>query len=122
MMPFNVKESPMQNIINKITSYAAPSICTIENGKVDTFDGLKYEYMLNDCEHIIFKDCSPSNIVEVSVKRTHQGNEVKIILANNRYDFELKKHSRLTRDVSAVVKVNGVMKHINHGHHGKMQE
>ena len=104
LIPYNIKESPMQNIINKIFSYAAPSICTIENEKVETFDGLKYEFMLNDCEHIIFKDCSPSNIVEVSVKRTPQGNKVKIILDNNRYDFELKNHSRLAREVLQLLK------------------
>merc|ERR1712227_539838 len=54
--------------MQKLTSQQAPSTCSLEKGLVKTFDNVKYEYSLNDCEHIIFKDCSQSSRVEVLAK------------------------------------------------------
>ena len=82
-----------------------------EGGKVTTFDKLKYIYLLNDCEPVICKDCSPANIVEVSVKKSAQVHHVKIILASIKYELKLKKKTiRSSRTATAVIKVNGQQK------------
>merc|ERR1711973_1022286 len=60
LLPINIKESGSQNIIQQLTSHQAPSTCSIEQGKVKTFDNLHYDYQINDCEHVVFKDCSQS--------------------------------------------------------------
>ena len=66
--PISTKQNAMLNIIQKLTLQGAPSVCSIEGGKVTTFVKLKYIYLLNNFEHVILKDCSPANIVEVSLK------------------------------------------------------
>ena len=112
LLPLRIKEIPLINIIEKLTAHGAPSTCTVEGGKVSTFDKVLYEYQLNDCEHVIFKDCSQANKVEVSVRKSAQTQYVKVIIDNNKYELELMKPTRTTRASSAVVKVNGEKTHI----------
>merc|ERR1719318_1650329 len=122
LLPMSTKENAMLNIVQQLTAHGAPSVCSVEGGKVTTFDKLQYNYLFNDCEHVIFKDCSPANIVEVSVKKTAHVHHVKVILANIKYDLELTKPIWSSRTTTAVIKVNGQQKSIQHGHHGKQQE
>merc|ERR1711970_1563844 len=63
-----------------------------------------------DCEHVVFKDCSPSSLVEVSVKKAGQVHYIKVVLANNKYELELPKQIRSSRSTPAVIKVNGEQK------------
>merc|ERR1719348_1870470 len=62
LLPVNVQNTDAINILQKLTNGQAPSTCSIENGKqVKTFDNVEYqlnEGQLNNCEHVIFKDCS----------------------------------------------------------------
>ena len=51
LLPINIQDTGSENIIQKLTSRQAPSTCSIEHGKVKTFDNLEYDYQLNDCEH-----------------------------------------------------------------------
>ena len=51
LLPINIQDTGSENIIQKLTSRQAPSTCSIEDGKVKTFDNLEYDYQLNDCEH-----------------------------------------------------------------------
>ena len=51
LLPINIQDTGSENIIQKLTSRQAPSTCSLEHGKVKTFDNLEYDYQLNDCEH-----------------------------------------------------------------------
>merc|ERR1712227_445684 len=72
LLPVNVQNTDAINILQKLTNGQAPSTCSIENGRqVKTFDNVEYqlnEQQLNNCEHVIFKDCSADSKVQVSVQ------------------------------------------------------
>lgn len=88
----------------KATDYGAPSTCYIEDNKVSTFDKIIYDYPLNDCEHVVFKDCSETPKVLVSVTKTASQNIVKTVIDNN--DFEVL----IDNSSIGIVKINGVTK------------
>merc|ERR1719209_1919529 len=111
LLPISTKESVLHNVVQQLTLHGAPSVCSVQGGKVTTFDKLVYDYQLNDCEHVVFKDCSPANIVEVSVKKAGQVHYVKVVLANNKYELELPRQIRSVSTPS-VIKVNGEQKMI----------
>jgi len=110
LVPISTKDDLILNIIQKVTVHGAPSVCSVQGDKVTTFDKFVYDYQLNDCEHVVFKDCSPSNLVEVSVKKAGQVHYIKVVLANNKYELELPKQIRSSRSTPAVIKVNGEQK------------
>merc|ERR1719309_1434759 len=56
LLPICVKDTLSQQLIEKVTQHGAPSRCSVENNEVSTFDKVVYDYTLNDCEHVIFKD------------------------------------------------------------------
>merc|ERR1712002_326244 len=63
-------------------------------------------------EHVVFKDCSPSSLVEVSVKKAGQVHYVKVVLANSKYELELPRQIRSARSTPSIIKVNGEKKMI----------
>merc|ERR1719466_655051 len=112
LLPFSTKDNLILNIIQKVTLHGAPSVCSVQGNKVTTFDKLAYDYQLNDCEHVVFKDCSPSSLVEVSAKKAGQVHYVKVVLANSKYELELPRQIRSARSTPSVIKVNGEKKMI----------
>merc|ERR1719466_176234 len=112
LLPFSTKDNLLLNVIQKVTLHGAPSVCSVQGDKVATFDKLVYDYQLNDCEHVVFKDCSPSSLVEVSVKKAGQVHYVKVMLVNNKYELELPRQIRSARSLPTVIKVNGEQKMI----------
>merc|ERR1712168_1583890 len=58
ILPISRKYSLPISILQKLTNYTTPSTCTIESGKVMTFDKMNYTYPLNDCEHVVFTELS----------------------------------------------------------------
>merc|ERR1711887_382418 len=82
LLPISTKDNLLLNVIQKVTLHGAPSVCSVQGDKVATFDKLVYDYQLNDCEHVVFKDCSPSSLVEVSAKKAGQVHYIKVVLAN----------------------------------------
>jgi len=120
LLPISTKESVIHNVVQQLTLHGAPSVCSVQGGKVTTFDKLVYDYQLNDCEHVVFKDCSPANIVEVSVKKAYHTHHVKVVLANTKYELELPKTS--FRASVPVIRVNGEEKIIQQGLLGKQHE
>merc|ERR1712168_1702925 len=107
LLPINMKESGAQNIIQHLTSHQAPSTCSIEQGKVKTFDNLHYDYQMNDCEHVVFKDCSQLyesyglNRVEVTTRQTESSSKVKVTIDSHKYELSFPSSGR-----QAVIKVD----------------
>lgn len=104
LLPINIQDTGSENIIQKLTSRQAPSTCSIEYGRVKTFDNLEYDYQLNDCEHVVFKDCSQSSRVEVSVQEKSSKKTVKVTIDNHQYELKVPTSSG---NQQAVIKVNG---------------
>jgi len=98
------------NLAQKLTGYNAPSQCTIEGGKVRTFDKFEYSYSLNDCEHVVFSEMSSRPRVLVATKKDQVQQYVKMIVDGHKFEVELKKESRYSRDASPEIKVNGEKK------------
>ena len=112
LLPISIKDNLILNVIQEVTQHGTPSVCSVQGDKVKTFDKLVYDYQLNDCEHVVFKDCSPSNLVEVSVKKAGQVHYVKVVLANSKYELELPRQIRSARSTPSIIKVNGEQKMI----------
>ena len=102
LLPLNVRDSSTTNIMQKLTSGQSPSTCSIESGYVKTFDNVKYEYGLNDCEHVIFKDCSQNSRVEVSVQQKSSSKKVKVYIDGHKYEIKVPS----TQSELASIKVN----------------
>ena len=107
LLPF--KSSAFHQLLDMGSTKDAPSTCSVEmeGNRVSTFDKVVYNYKLNDCEHVIFKDCSATPKVMVSLKKTPGLHIVKAIIDNNKYELELVKAPRGSRIAPSKLKVNG---------------
>ena len=103
--PFNNNLSGSEKIVNKMTSGNSPSTCSIEKGYVNTFDRVKYEYALNSCEHVVFKDCTKSSRVTVTAQKMSSSKKIKVTIDNHLYEVEIPNHG-----TQASIKVNGESK------------
>merc|ERR1712168_274412 len=107
VLPLSTRHSLTTTILQKLTNYTTPSTCTIESGKVLTFDKMNYTYPLNDCEHIVFTELSTEPRILISTKRTPQKQHIKMIVDGHKYEVEINKESRYSRNSRALIKING---------------
>merc|ERR1719356_1149046 len=105
MLPIQVRESAIVHAIERVTQYGLPTTCAIENNKVRTFDKMVYDYALNNCEHVAFRDCTANPKVMVTLKKTPAMHIVKAIIDHNMYELELVKGVR--GRTTGTVKING---------------
>jgi len=107
LVPYATRQSLPLHLIQKVTDYGAPSTCSLEASTVSTFDGVFYNYTLNDCEHVVFKDCSESPKLLVSIRKSSSQIFVRVIIEGTEYELEQTKPSRSLRTASSKLKVNG---------------
>merc|ERR1719228_215035 len=105
MLPMQVMDTTLVHAIKRATKFGRPSWCAIENNKVRTFDRMVYDYALNNCEHVAFRDCTANPKVMVTVKKTPAMHIVKAIIDQNMYKLELVKGVR--GRTSGTLKING---------------
>merc|ERR1719290_681109 len=105
MLPMQVMDTTLVHAIKRATKFGRPSWCAIENNKVRTFDRMVYDYALNNCEHVAFRDCTANPKVMVTVKKTPAMHVVKAIIDHNMYELELVKGVR--GRTTGTVKING---------------
>jgi len=110
LLPIQIKDSLSTSVVNMLTKSKLPARCSIEGNKVRTFDRLVYDYVLNDCEHIIFRDCTESPRVMITAKKTASHHIVKAIIDGNKYELEIVRASRGARTNLGQVKVNDQVK------------
>jgi len=110
LLPIQIKDSIPTHVVNMLAKSKLPSRCSIEGNKVRTFDRLIYDYTLNDCEHVIFRDCTESPRVMVTAKKTSSQHIVKAVIDGNKYELEIVKASRGSRTNPGQVKINGQVK------------
>jgi len=108
LLPISLKEPFIYRLSRTLTNNHRPSSCSVENNRVSTFDKLIYDYNLNNCEHVIFKDCTHSPKVMVTVKKTTVKHIVKVIIDGNKYELEMNRGSRGSRSNLGKVLVNGL--------------
>ena len=86
---------------NKVNNYR-PRSCRIESDMVTTFDGKKYGYKINDCEHVLMMDGTRTMPIAVTT-RTVSGNKKAVKVLAHETKIEI------IPDVQGVmkVKVNG---------------
>merc|ERR1719309_1394749 len=105
MLPIQVRESALVHAIERLTQYGLPTTCAIENNKVRTFDKMVYDYALNNCEHVAFRDCTANPKVMVTLKKTPAQHIVKAVIDHNKYELELVRGGR--GRTTGTLKVNG---------------
>jgi len=98
-------DTTLVHAIKRATKFGRPSYCAIEKNKVRTFDRMVYDYALNNCEHVAFRDCTANPKVMVTVKKTAAMHIVKAIIDHNKYELELVQGVR--GRTTGTVKVNG---------------
>jgi hypothetical protein len=116
ILPICTKDTFVIQVLQKLTKYSAPASCVIESGKINTFDGVEYDYEVNENEHLVFGDCSSRNRVIVTTKKTSSEQRILMIVDNHKYEMEIKKASRFSRDSQATIRVNGEEKKLQYRH------
>jgi hypothetical protein len=110
VLPISLRNGVFYRLVQKSTSYQTPSSCRIESQWVSTFDNKTYPYTLNDCEHLLMKDCSGQYPIAVTARGSTSQKEVKII--SGLTVVELKP---TTGSVLSGIKINGQPKTIRQG-------
>ena len=105
LLPVATTTSLPMSLLRKATNYGAPSLCSIQNNTVTTFDKLHYAYTINDCEHVIFRDCSESPKTVVTLKKTASRTTLMTIIDNNKYEINMVSISE-----NDIVKINEEIK------------
>jgi len=106
ILPISTKYSLSTSILQKLTNYTTPSTCTLESGKVHTFDKMNYTYSLNDCEHVVFTELSTEPRVLITTRKTPQKQHIKMIVDGHKYEVEINKESRYSRGSKGMVKID----------------
>jgi hypothetical protein len=78
ILPISMRNPLKYNVMQKITQNQIPASCRVEPRYISTFDNKTYEYELNDCYHLLFKDCSQEIPVAVMAKQLNNGQEKEI--------------------------------------------
>ena len=116
ILPICTKDTFIIQVLQKLTKHNAPASCVLESGKINTFDGVEYDYEVNENEHLVFGDCSSRQRVMVTTKKTSSEQRILMIVDNHKYEMEIKKASRFSRDSQATIWVNGEEKRLQNRH------
>merc|ERR1711887_296007 len=106
VLPLSTRHSLTTTILQKLTNYTTPSTCTIESGKVMTFDKMNYTYPLNDCEHVVFTELSTEPRVLLTTRKTPQKQHIKMIVDGHKYEVEINKETRYSRGSKGMIKID----------------
>jgi len=107
LLPVCTRESQLTRLMQKLSRHGLPSRCVVENNRVKSFDEVKYDYNMGECEHVVFKECTANPRVEVSVKKGAAHQIVKAVIDGEAYHIKLLKHGRGLSSFSAEVTYNG---------------
>ena len=107
ILPLSTKESIASRLLQRLTGNNSPSSCSIEGGKIVTFDRKEYDYELNNCEHIVFQDCSVKQRVSISTKKVSNKQKITMVVDGHKYELEVESPTRHSRSRQVSVIVNG---------------
>jgi hypothetical protein len=112
VIPICTKDNFATQILQKLTRHNGPASCALEGGKINTFDGVEYEYDVSEDEHLVFGDCSSKKRVLVTAKKTSSEQKILMIVDNHKYEMDIRKASRFSRDSQATIRINGEEKRL----------
>ncbi len=79
IVPMSLRNRVAYRILQGFTHNQAPASCRIEPTYVGTFDNKTFHYEMNNCKHLLFKDCSGKVPVAVLAQSTSGPNSAKTI-------------------------------------------
>jgi hypothetical protein len=79
VVPMSLRNRVAYRLLQKITHNQAPASCRIEPTYVGTFDNKTFHYEMNDCKHLLFKDCSGKVPVAVLARSTSESSSAKTV-------------------------------------------
>jgi len=80
IFPISMRNPVTYTAVQKLTRGQIPASCRIEPTYIATFDNKTYSYEMNDCYHLVFRDCSEVLPVAVMAKTLSSNlKEVKIL-------------------------------------------
>ena len=79
LLPLSLRNRVAYRLIQKITHNQAPASCRVESDYIGTFDNKTFHYEMNDCMHLLFKDCSGKIPVAVLAKSESGSKSSKVV-------------------------------------------
>jgi hypothetical protein len=79
IVPITFENQSPKNMIQKLSKTQAP--CYIEPHYIRTFDNKIFDYEINDCNHLLFKDCSEKVPIAVLAKSESKSGKIIQILS-----------------------------------------
>nr|ADD73551.1 vitellogenin 1 [Paracyclopina nana] len=80
VFPMSMRNPMSYVVLQKATKHSCPPSCRVEPRYVSTFDNKTYSYEMNNCWHLLFKDCAQKVPVAVLAKNlNNEKKEVKIL-------------------------------------------
>jgi len=83
LIPVSIRNPIRYNLVQKISQNMLPASCRVEAKHISTFDNKTYAYQLNNCYHLLYKDCSERMPVAVLARTIDLpralGKEVRIL-------------------------------------------
>lgn len=77
-LPINAETPISIRAFNKVLGYQYVPVCEIQRELITTFDNVTYKYPIDECYHLIAKDCSREIPVQVLAKQVSGGKWVKL--------------------------------------------
>ncbi len=99
MFPLSLRNGVMARLEQKATRDQSPASCRVDEEAISTFDNVTYDFRINDCEYLAFKDCSnshPELPVAVTVRRVSQSRiNVKVLSNEDVLELQWSKPRQL---------------------------
>jgi len=90
LAPLNSHRSIVSSYLNDLTNDKFEPICKVNDVRIRTFDGVRYEVPISTCYSVLAKDCSAENNFAVLMKKiTENSEEKKLKIITPRHKIQL---------------------------------
>ena len=114
ILPMSLRNRIVYRLFQKLTHNQAPASCRIESDYVGTFDNKTFRYEMNDCQHLLFKDCSgkvPVAVLARSESGPQSAKEIEILAGISQVVLKPKSSSQAS-GLTIDLKIKDVKKSI----------
>jgi hypothetical protein len=106
LLPLSARHNIFDTILEKFTGNLFPATCRVDRGFVTTFDNVAFPHTINECEHLLLKDCSGTIPAAITAMKTAAGEtRVKILAGTVKAELVGSKAAGVMK-----VTVNGAAK------------
>jgi hypothetical protein len=104
-MPLSLRNGITLRLIQDISRDQTPASCRINPEEIQTFDNKTYWYKVNECSHLVFKDCTSNSLTRplaVLLKKSSSSESTKDLeILSGKYVIDLKFEGE-----QSIVKIN----------------